>query len=141
MNKNKGIKVLAGSVVAAVLLILLSSRHTQPHNEENANPNNFGEAIASQFNDNIRDVSARLIEAEKKLEQVQKENKALQSQLKTPEAEPNTQFQDELEALKEQLSTLTDSKAQAYPMDNEGRPMKQSGQVRDLDGLLDKATN
>ncbi|HAT9519730.1 TPA: TIGR03752 family integrating conjugative element protein, partial [Legionella pneumophila] len=66
MNKNNGIKILAGSVVFAVIMILINSRHSAPVNNNTPNPNNFGEAIASQFNDNIRDVSARLLETEKK---------------------------------------------------------------------------
>lgn len=65
MNKNNGIKILAGSVVVVVILILINSRQTTPINDPISNPNNFGEAIASQFNDNIRDVSARLLETEK----------------------------------------------------------------------------
>jgi len=91
MNKNKGIKILAGSVVFAVVMILIkvvmiliNSRHSTPIHDDTPNPNNFHEAITSQFNDNIRDVSARLLETEKKLEQMHKENKSLQKQLKQP---------------------------------------------------------
>lgn len=138
MNKNKGIKILAGSVVFAVVMILINSRHSTPiHDDTTPNPNNFHEAITSQFNDNIRDVSARLLETEKKLEQMHKENKSLQKQLKQPTQEASHTLQDELQTLKEKLSALTDHQTQSYPM--EGTQASVSGQIKDLDGLLDKA--
>ncbi|CDZ76684.1 integrating conjugative element protein, family [Legionella massiliensis] len=138
MNKNHGIKILAGSVVFAVIMILMNSRHTTPANDNPTNPNNFGEAITSQFNDNIRDVSARLIETEKKLDQINKENKSLQKQLKNPKPEASHVWQDEIQALKEQISSLTNNKTETYPMD--GSPVAKGGQIKDLDALLDKAS-
>lgn len=93
--------------------------------------------ITSQFNDNIRDVSARLLETEKKLEQMHKENKSLQKQLKQPIQEASHTLQDELQTLKEKLSALTDHQTQSYPM--EGNQASISGRIKDLDGLLDKA--
>lgn len=137
MNKNHGIKILAGSVVFAVIMILMNSRHSTPISDSPQNPNNFGEAIASQFNDNIRDVSARLLETEKKLVQMHKENKLLQKQLKQPKQEVSHTLKDELQALKEQLTALTAHQSQSYPMDDSAAP--QSGQIKDLDTLLDKA--
>lgn len=136
MNKNNGIKILAGSVVVVVLLILINSRQTTPINDPISNPNNFGEAIASQFNDNIRDVSARLLETEKKLEQMHQENKSLQKQLKQPRTESSHGLRDELMSLKEQITSLTQNQSQSYPME-ENTP-KISGQIKDLDTLLDK---
>ena len=136
MTKNNGIKLLAGSVVLVVILILVNSRQSIPSNESSTNPNNFGEAIASQFNDNIRDVSARLIETEKKMEQIKKENKALLKQLKRPKVEPNHHLQEELAALKAKFSTLTENSMQIYPM--EGKPTQVTGRTKDLDSLLDK---
>ncbi|HAT9314925.1 TPA: TIGR03752 family integrating conjugative element protein [Legionella pneumophila subsp. pneumophila] len=136
MNKNRGIKILAGSVVFAVIMILMNGRHSTPLNDNTPNPNNFGEAIASQFNDNIRDVSARLLETEKKLEQMHKENKSLQKQLKQPKPEVSHTLQDELQTLKEKLASLTDHQTQSYPMEDNQAPV--SGQIKDLDILLDK---
>lgn len=136
MNKNKGIKILAGSVVFAVIMILINSRENTPVNDDTPNPNNFHEAITSQFNDNIRDVSARLLETEKKLEQMHKENKSLQKQLKQPIQEASHTLQNELQTLKEKLSALTDHQTQSYPMEGNQAPV--SGQIKDLDGLLDK---
>ncbi|KTD63262.1 exported membrane protein [Legionella santicrucis] len=137
MNKNHGIKILAGSVVFAVIMILMNSRHSIPVSDNTQNPNNFGEAIASQFNDNIRDVSARLLETEKKMVQIHKENKLLQKQLKQPKPEVSHNLKEELQALKEQLTSLTAHQSQSYPM--EDSPAPQSGQIKDLDTLLDKA--
>ncbi|HAU1500765.1 TPA: TIGR03752 family integrating conjugative element protein, partial [Legionella pneumophila] len=137
MNKNNGIKILAGSVVFAVIMILINSRHSSPASDNTPNPNNFGEAIASQFNDNIRDVSARLLETEKKLEQMHKENKSLQKQLKQPKQEVGFALQDELNALKEKFASLTEHQTQSYPMEGNQAPV--SGQIKDLDTLLDKA--
>lgn len=137
MNKNHGIKILAGSVGFAVIMILMNSRHSIPVNDNTQNPNNFGEAIASQFNDNIRDVSARLLETEKKMVQIHKENKLLQKQLKQPKPEVSHNLKEELQALKEQLTSLTAHQSQSYPM--EDSPAPQSGQIKDLDTLLDKA--
>ncbi|WP_115704649.1 TIGR03752 family integrating conjugative element protein [Legionella sainthelensi] len=137
MNKNHGIKILAGSVVFAVIMILMNSRHSTPVSDNPQNPNNFGEAIASQFNDNIRDVSARLLETEKKMVQIHKENKLLQKQLKQPKQEVSHTLKEELQALKEQLTSLTAHQSQSYPM--EDSPTPQSGQIKDLDTLLDKA--
>lgn len=136
MNKNNGIKILAGSVVLAVILITINSRQSPPSSDNITNPNNFGEAIASQFNDNIRDVSARLLETEKKLKQMHKENQSLQKQLKQPKVEPSYALQDELLALKEQISALTENKSQSYPI--EDRPAQRSNQIKNLDSLLDK---
>ncbi|VEB35443.1 exported membrane protein [Legionella sainthelensi] len=137
MNKNHGIKILTGSVVLAVIMILINSRHSTPVSDNPQNPNNFGEAIASQFNDNIRDVSARLLETEKKMVQIHKENKLLQKQLKQPKPEVSHTLKEELQALKEQLTSLTAHQSQSYPM--EDSPASKSGQIKDLDTLLDKA--
>ena len=136
MNKNNGIKVLAGSVVLVVILVLMISRQSTPTKENLPNPNNFGEAIASQFNDNIRDVSARLLETEKKLEQMHNENKLLQKKLKQPQTENSQTLQNELLALKEQMSSLMQSKTESYPM--EDKAAQNASQVKDLDTLLDK---
>lgn len=106
MTKNNGIKILAGSIVCTVILILINSKPSTSSPETTTNPNNFGEAIASQFSDNIRDVSARLLETEKKLSQMHQENKALHQQLKQPKANLSTALNDEVEQLKEQIKNL-----------------------------------
>ncbi|RUQ85133.1 TIGR03752 family integrating conjugative element protein [Legionella septentrionalis] len=134
--KKSGLKILSGAVVLTVILILINSRQTGPIRDKETNPNNFGEAIASQFNDNIRDVSARLIETEKKIEKIQEENTNLHKQLKKPKTEINSSFQEELVNLKEQINALTDNKLQSYSM-GENSP-KVTGQIKDLDSLIEK---
>ncbi|KTD53489.1 membrane protein [Legionella santicrucis] len=67
MKKHLGLKLLTGSVIAVTTLVLLNGHHTENITEKKVDPNNLNEAIASQFNDNIRDVAARLQETEKKL--------------------------------------------------------------------------
>lgn len=136
--KKSGLKILSGAVVLTVILILINSRQTETAKEKVTNPNNFGEAIASQFNDNIRDVSARLIETEKKLEKIQEENTNLQKQLKKPKTEINNSFLEELSNLKEQINALTDNKLQSYSLE-ENSP-KVTGQIKDLDSLIEKSS-
>lgn len=77
MNKNKGIKLLTIVVLGVVLTILLGGQDNKTQKTEHQDPNNLSEAIASQFNDNIRDVSARMLENEKKIGLLEKKNKDL----------------------------------------------------------------
>ncbi|HGF0738848.1 TIGR03752 family integrating conjugative element protein [Legionella pneumophila] len=135
MNKNSGIKILSGSVALVAILILFNSKSTPPAIEPTTNTNNLNEAIASQFNDNIRDVSARLQETEKRLEQMQQENKTLQTQLQQPKQDNNHKLKEELLALKDQITSIAQSKTKSYPM--EGKV--ETKQIKDLDELLDKS--
>lgn len=134
MNKNSGIKILSGSVALVTILILLNSKSSTPAIEPATNTNNLNEAIASQFNDNIRDVSARLQETEKRLEQMQQENKTLQNQLNQPKQDNSHKLKEEILALKDQMTSIAQSKTNAYPM--EGKV--DAKQIKDLDTLLDK---
>ncbi|HAT9135660.1 TPA: TIGR03752 family integrating conjugative element protein [Legionella pneumophila] len=136
MNKNSGIKILSGSVALVAILILFNSKSTPPAIEPTTNTNNFNEAIASQFNDNIRDVSARLQETEKRLEQMQQENKTLQTQLQQPKQDNNHKLKEELLALKDQIASIAQSKTKSYPMQGK----VETKQIKDLDELLDKPT-
>ncbi len=134
MNKNSGIKILSGSVALVTILILLNSKSGTPAIEPATNTNNLNEAIASQFNDNIRDVSARLQETEKRLEQMQQENKTLQNQLNQPKQDNSHILKEEILALKDQMTSIVQSKTNAYPMEDK----VDAKQIKDLDGLLDK---
>ena len=136
MNKNSGIKILSGSVALVVILILFNSKSTPPAIKPTTNTNNFNEAIASQFNDNIRDVSARLQETEKRLEQMQQENKTLQTQLQQPKQDNSHKLKEELLTLKDQIASIAQSKTKSYPV--EGKV--ETKQIKDLDELLDKPT-
>lgn len=134
MNKNSGIKILSGSVALVAILILFNSRSSPPATEPTTNTNNFNEAIASQFNDNIRDVSARLQETEKRLEQMQQENKTLQTKLQQPKQDNSHKLKEELLALKDQIASIAQSKTKSYPMESK----VEAKQIKDLDELLDK---
>lgn len=65
MKKNSGLKLLSGAVVGVAALVLMNHGGGTKTIESARDPNNLNEAIASQFNDNIRDVAARLQETEK----------------------------------------------------------------------------
>lgn len=108
MKKNTGLKVLTGVVVGVSALILMNSgHHTTPAKEQVVNPNNINEAIASQFNDNIRDVAARLQETEKKLAILEAQNKKLREQ--QPEA-GTTELTKEIDGLKDEINQIKDAR-------------------------------
>jgi len=134
MNKNSGIKILSGAVALVAVLILFNSRSTPPAIETTTNTNNFNEAIASQFNDNIRDVSARLQETEKRLAQVQQDNNVLKNQLKQPKQDTSHKIKEDILALKDQIASIAQSKTKAYPLEDK----IETKQINDLDRLLDK---
>ena len=134
MNKNSGIKILSGSVALVAVLILFNSKSQPPTIESTTNTNNFNEAIASQFNDNIRDVSARLQETEKRMERIQQENKSLKNELQQPKQDNSHKLKEELLTLKDQIASIAQSKNKSYPMEDKVR----TKQINDLDELLDK---
>ena len=112
MKKNTGLKVLTVAVVGVTALILMNSgHHATDSNTKTADPNNLNEAIASQFNDNIRDVAARLQETEKKLANLEKQNQAKDPVQTQPETN-NSEINKEIDALKEQINQLKESKEQ-----------------------------
>ena len=94
----------------AALILMNSTHHASATDEQNKDPNNLNEAIASQFNDNIRDVAARLQETEKKMASLELQNKALKDQQSTEvKTENNIGLTKELDALKEQIAELKSS--------------------------------
>jgi integrating conjugative element protein (TIGR03752 family) len=107
MKKNTGLKVLTGVVVGVVALILMNSNHhsTVP-SKQKSDPNNLNEAIASQFNDNIRDVAARLQETEKKLASLESENNRLKLNSSKATENTNPDLIKDLEKLKEEIASL-----------------------------------
>src|SRR5437867_2730074 len=107
MKKNTGLKVLSLTVVGIAALVLLNSNEHKPSTLKTNDPNNLNEAIASQFNDNIRDVAARLQETEKKLTQIESENKSLQTKLYSAKNDnTNAALSKEIDALRESFNTL-----------------------------------
>jgi integrating conjugative element protein (TIGR03752 family) len=139
MNKHHGIKVLTASVVLVVILVLSNSRPTIKMDARARDPNNFNEAITSQFNDNVRDVSARLQETEKKLAKLQGEY--LKFQERTPQPNPgnNKAVNNELLALKKEIRAIKDIRSNRYPVENTSTEDKV--EIKDLDDLLDKRKN
>ena len=139
MKKNLGIKVLSAVVVGVVVLILINQRHHDTLPTEHSNDtNNLNAAIARQFNDNIRDVSARLLETQRKIQSMEKRQLALppkESALK-PNIPP--EITEAIAQLKEELNSLKGTpKAQSdYPID--GSQNSSNHQIHDIDALLMK---
>lgn len=144
MKKNTGLKLVTGVVVSVTVLILMNSRpHTETTNDSGNNVTHLNEAIASQFNDNIRDVAARLQETEKKLASL--ENKQHPEQQPPDAASSPTMNPDllkELDALKEQLAELKASHEASqdnkpYSIQSESsKTMTQASHIKDIDQLL-----
>ncbi|STX50928.1 membrane protein [Legionella busanensis] len=144
MTKNLGLKVLTGSVVGVTALIFFNSSHhtvTSTH-EPIANPNNFNEAIASQFNDNIRDVAARLQETEQKLLSLEAEHQATNNKSSENQASLDTNLLEELNTLKEQILSIKPthgSESTTYSIENtqDLKPSPSAG-IKDIDQILIK---
>lgn len=152
MKKNAGLKVLTGAVVGVAALILMNSgHHSSVLDKQQSDPNNLNEAIASQFNDNIRDVAARQQETEKKLASLEAQNKMLKEQntqgnINAPQTN-NPELTKELDALKEQIAELKSSQVQQpqdQPYSINGEPAKKpikKSTIKDIDQLLMKNEN
>jgi hypothetical protein len=126
MKQNTGLKALAGTVVLVVVLVLINSKHPNTPATEESDPNNMNAAIASQFNDNLREVAARLHETEKKLKHMQESNQKLASEIRDkPEqetsdaSEENQDFKKEINTLKEQIEALQEEHHTDYPLNPE----------------------
>lgn len=143
MKKNTGLKVVTGAVIIVVALVMMNSTHHE--NEvlvQHQDPNNLNEAIASQFNDNIRDVAARLQETEKKLSRIESENKQLKGKKENVRTSYNPEVLKEIEQLKSELAHVktnqeSQQNSQSYTVNGESTLTK--GQhVKDIDALLMK---
>ena len=145
MKKNIGIKILSATVVGVVILIFINQRHPNAPIAQN-DPNNLNAAIASQFNDNIRDVSARLLETQEKMQALEKQNKAFRVQHKNKTDAKITipsEITDAIALLKQELNGLKESHTSTltpndYPVDTPSST--NTHQVRDIDALLMKRT-
>lgn len=131
MKKNLGLKVLSGAVVGVAALILMN-HNTQSPVDTKSDPNNLNEAIASQFNDNIRDVAARLQETEKKLENLDKQK----PEVPAPQVKDESEFSNAIRALRDELNQLKESHGQSESGDEPSQP-KDNG-IHDIDQLLIK---
>ncbi|KTD04436.1 membrane protein [Legionella geestiana] len=142
MKKNAGIKVLTGAVVGVAALIFLNSSHHSESVEKPHDPNNLNEAIASQFNDNIRDVAARLQETEKKMASIEAQNKALKNlENSKPTETDNSELIKELDALKAQIAEMKAPQSDSVAYAIEGKPVKPANGIKDIDQLLMKHEN
>ena len=133
MKKNAGIKLLCAVVVSMVALILINrGNHEILSAEHQSEPNNMNAAIASQFNDNIRDVSARLLETQEKMLAI--ETREAPMLVIPPEiTSAIEQLKQELNGLKEAREVTAD-----YPVDE---PIQAHNlHVHDIDALLMKRT-
>ena len=133
MKKNSGIKLLSAVVVGVVVLILINrGNHEAMPAEHQNDPNNMNAAIASQFNDNIRDVSARLLETQEKIQAFEKREPP---KLIIPDEITRAieQLKQEFNGLKKARETTSD-----YPIDEPTHTDKHS--VHDIDALLMKRT-
>lgn len=143
MKKNTGLKVLTGTVIAVVALIMMNGKHHDREPEAtHHDPNNLNEAIASQFNDNIRDVAARLQETEKKLASLESENKQLRGKKENMQVSYNPEVIKEIEQLKSELANVKTSQesqqnSQSYTVNGESTLTKEQS-VKDIDALLMK---
>ena len=112
MKKNAGIKLLSAVVVGVVALILINrGNHEILPAEHQSEPNNMNAAIASQFNDNIRDVSARLLETQEKMLAIEKRE--------PPKSVIPSEITNAIEQLKQELSGLKEARETTsdYPID------------------------
>ena len=134
MKKNVSLKVLTGVVVSVLALVLVNSaKSNEPAMTQiKSDPNNINEAIASQFNDNIRDVSARLVQTEQKMRAIELQNKTLSAQnaqLTASKEEGGVVVRSELapevaqtlEEMKKELAQLKE--AGTTPNNSEGYPV------------------
>ena len=138
MKKNLGIKVLSAVVVGVVVLILMNQwHHDAPITDRSNDTNNLNAAIASQFNDNIRDVSARLLETQHKIQSLEKRQHPTESALK-----PNipSEITDAITQLKDEITNLKSAQPTSNPSDYpvDGIPNSTNHHIHDIDALLMK---
>ncbi|MGQ3890147.1 hypothetical protein ACQUW5_14100 [Legionella sp. CNM-1927-20] len=154
MSRHTGLKVLTGAVVL-VVLVVLSSGKTTPLKQEPTREiiNNVNQAIASQFNDNIRDVSARLMEDEKKIDELAQKNQELMAQnelllaVKEQKSEAvrdelTPEVKDMIAALKKELAEVKTqrktTKITDYALNDSDSLASPSNHFKDMDALLVK---
>ena len=148
MKKNAPIKILTCVVVAVVMLVLMNARNA-PNDAPPTpqDPNNLNAAMASQFNDNVRDVSARLMDTEKKMKAIEKQNASLREQAaliadkakETTEPNDSPQMLAAIETLKAEIEALKSPVAPHstdYPVGQAASYA--TGRVKDIDALLMK---
>lgn len=76
--KQKPLKIITVAVVAVVGVILFSGNNQKTEKAATSNVNNINEAVASNFNDSVRVVTARADAMEKKLADIDAKNQELE---------------------------------------------------------------
>ena len=128
MKQHLNLKILSGVVVGVVILIIINSRQIPKDEPQSVDSGELNASIANQFNDNIRDVLARQLETEKKMQ-------TLESSVTSQTAQDNTGLLDELAHLKEEIETLRNEQQQST---DSPLPKNQS-HIKDIDSLLIKS--
>lgn len=155
MKTNLSMKVLTGVVLSVVMLILLFSGKAEEKTEVKADPNNINEAMASQFNDNIREVSARIVQREKKERAIDQQNKEILQKIEQlsvskeqgggiVKQEVPQELLNTVESLKQELAQLKAAPERStldetYPIGQHGaRSTKSTHQIYDIDEQIIK---
>ncbi len=125
MKQNTGLKVLTGTIVLVVVLVLFNSKTPTAPAIETHDVNHVSADVANQFNDNLREVAARLQETEKKLKRVTDANQKLSNELhQKPEhefvaaPETDSMLMNEINLLKTQIEALLEEQHD-YPVSPE----------------------
>lgn len=143
MTKNTTLKFLTGGIILVVVLVLINS-HSSRTSVIEVEKNPIHEDVAAQFNDNLRDVAARLQETEKKLKDLNEENQRLSSilpgdleeALAKQQTHMNASLKKEISALKERLETIqSQEKEEIYPVKTEA-PYKPEEPVATVEPIL-----
>ena len=107
MNKNSGLKVLTVTIVAITILIIGIKINTQEDKPQESNDSQISQSISTQFNDNLRDVAARLQETEKKLKNLAEENQYLKNiPATTIQSESSDLLNSAITQLKKEIAEL-----------------------------------
>lgn len=136
MRKNLGIKILSSVMISTVAVILITTRHSTKI--ENPETDTLKVSINTELNDNIRDVLARLIETEKKIQYLEKRHKEALNKNQNPD--PTHELQSSIESLKQELSALKNKTEENGDLSDRStdRPPDHSAQIKDIDKLLMK---
>ena len=127
MSKNIPLKLLTGGALLVVILVIFNS-HSNHTSVIEVERNPIHEEVAAQFNDNLREVAARLQETEKKLNQVREENQKLSKTLADRPDEHSVQpisdnhlvLEQALKALKDKVEALqAEQHASSYSVTSE----------------------
>lgn len=156
--KHSGLKILTIVVISVVLVILLTNKKGNIVEDKQTDPNNLNQAAVNQFHDDIREVSARLMETDKKVKLLIEQNQTLalkNQELMTakqdgpafPQVEtPNTYFESTLKSIQTEIARLKrgaensiqpPESAKTYPIgEHQTNQVVVVSPIKDLDAIL-----